>query len=316
MIPPPPGRTTAPRREARAGLAPTPQPPTPAGTTTGRRTRANTPGRHTDCARRQQASTNRNGMGATPSMARATSRTPALLRAQGRQRDGPRQGDPQADWLPGRTDGGNGTQAAPPPTPPPSPGMPQTRRPTPRGAHSPKTGRGETGPGCPPPKKNQPEQGTRAGSAEGHGRSGTALPAPSTGTERSARALPAGGWGGERGRRGSASAPTHKGHAGNTRSRKRAGGVSSISSIRQAVKANLPPCSSCFETLITSPVLGCVYNSANDGASVFLCSCFRTASVCGNGGAPLSPVRHRGALVNVFHFGHGDRYFVLVASGQ
>ena len=50
------------------------------------------------------------------------------------------------------------------------------------------------------------------------------------------------------------------------RSRKRAGGVSSISSIRQAVKANLLPCSSCFETLITSPVLSCVCDGANDGA--------------------------------------------------
>ena len=100
------------------------------------------------------------------------------------------------------------------------------------------------------------------------------------------------------------------------RSRKRAGGVSWISSIRQAVKENLLPCSSCLDTLITSPVLSCVCDGFNDGASVFLCSCFRTASVCGNGGAPLSPVRHRGALVNVFHFGQGERYFVLVASGQ
>ena len=105
-------------------------------------------------------------------------------------------------------------------------------------------------------------------------------------------------------------------HNGYCRSQKRAGGVSSISSIRQAVKENLLPCLSCFETLITSPVLSCVCDGANDGGSVFLCSCFRTASVCGNRGAPLSLVRHRGALVNVFHFGHGDRYFVLVASGQ
>ena len=105
-------------------------------------------------------------------------------------------------------------------------------------------------------------------------------------------------------------------HNGYCRSRKRAGGVSRISSIRQAVKENLLPCSSCLETLITLPVRSCVCDSCNDGASVFLCSCFRTASVCSNGGGPLSPVRRRGALVNVFRFGHGDRYFVLVASGQ
>ena len=194
-----------------------------------KRTRACAQGRHTDRARGQQASTNRNGMAATPSMARATSRTPALLPAQGRQRDGPRQGDPQPHWPPGRTDRGNGTQAAtPPPIPPPSAGTPRTRRPTPRGAHSPKPGRGETAPGAPPPppkgthkgkrnKRNQTEHGTGAGSAEGHRPSGTALPAPSTGTARSVRATPASGGGGERGRRGSASAHTHKGHAGNTR---------------------------------------------------------------------------------------------------
>ena len=94
MIPPPPGRTAAPGREAGAGPAPTPQPPAPTGTTMDKRTRATTTGRHTDRARGQQASTNQSGMGAPPSMARATPRTPALLPAQGRQRDGPRQGDP------------------------------------------------------------------------------------------------------------------------------------------------------------------------------------------------------------------------------
>ena len=100
VIPPPPGTTAAPGRKAGAGPPPTPQPPAPAGTTMDQRTRANTPGRHTGRAQRQQASTNRSGIGATPSMARATSRTPALLPAQGRQRDGPRQGDPQPHWPP------------------------------------------------------------------------------------------------------------------------------------------------------------------------------------------------------------------------
>ena len=94
-------------------------------------------------------------------------------------------------------------------------------------------------------------------------------------------------------------------HNGYCRSRKRPGGVSSIFSIRQAVKAYLIPCSSDLETLITSPLLSCVCEGADDGASTFLCSCFRTANVCGNGGAPLSPVRHRGAVSNVFHFWPG-----------
>ena len=133
------------------------------------RTGANTPGRHTDRARRQQASTNRNGMGATPPMARATSRTPALLPAQGRQRDGPRQGHPLPHWPPGRTDQGNGTQASPPQNPPPGAGTPQTRRPTPRGAHSPKPGRVETGLGRPPPK-NQPNGAWDRGSMRGGAR--------------------------------------------------------------------------------------------------------------------------------------------------
>ena len=100
MIPPSPGRTAASAREAGAGPAPTPQPPDLTGTTENKRTRANAPGRHTDRARRRQASTNRSGMGATPSVARATPVTPAFLPAQGRQRDGPRQGNPPPHWPP------------------------------------------------------------------------------------------------------------------------------------------------------------------------------------------------------------------------
>ena len=79
MIPPPPRGTAAREREAGEGPAPTPQPPAPARSTKNIRTRANTPGRHTDRARRGQTSRNRSSMGATPSMARATPRTPALM---------------------------------------------------------------------------------------------------------------------------------------------------------------------------------------------------------------------------------------------
>ena len=67
-----------------------PHPPAPAGAGTGKRTGASAQWRHTDRARGQHANTNRSSMGATPSVTRATSMTPALLPAQGRQRGGPR----------------------------------------------------------------------------------------------------------------------------------------------------------------------------------------------------------------------------------
>ena len=72
----------------------------------GKQTHASAQGRHTDRAQRQQANTNQSGKGATPSMARATPRTPALLPAQGRQRDGLRQGDPPPHWPPRPHSGG------------------------------------------------------------------------------------------------------------------------------------------------------------------------------------------------------------------
>ena len=65
-----------------------------------------------------------------------------------------------------------------------------------------------------PPQARQTEHGTGAGHAEGHGPRGTALPAPSAGTTRDARATPPSG-GGSR-HRESASAHTRKGHAGTT----------------------------------------------------------------------------------------------------
>ena len=75
---------------------------------------------------------------------------------------------------------------------------------------------GESNPTQPnPPQARQTEHGTGAGHAEGHGPRGTALPAPSAGTTRDARATPPGGGGS--GHRESASAHTRKGHAGTTR---------------------------------------------------------------------------------------------------
>ena len=55
-------------------------------------------------------------------------------------------------------------------------------------------GGNRTGP--PAPQASQTEHGTEAGHAEGHGPRGTALPAPSTGSARGARATPTRGGGG------------------------------------------------------------------------------------------------------------------------
>ena len=168
MILPPPGRTAAPEMEAGARPAPRPQPPAPTGTTKNKRTRANAPGCHTDRALRRQASTNRSGMGARPSMTRATPRTPTLLPAKGRQRDRARQGNPPPHWPPKpHSQRARRTGAPPPPAPPPGTGTPQGRRPKPRRAHSPKPDREKAGPGRPPSKHAKrstgPGQDTRSG---------------------------------------------------------------------------------------------------------------------------------------------------------
>ena len=95
--------------------------------------------------------------GATPPMDRTTPVTPALLPAQGRQRDGTRQSDPPPYRPPpGSTNGGQGARAAPPPARPPAE---ERHRPPPRGAHSPKPGRG-TAPHH--PRGTQPPQGVQA----------------------------------------------------------------------------------------------------------------------------------------------------------
>ena len=72
-----------------------------------------------------------------------------------------------------------------------------------RRPHNPKPSRGEPGPDRPPPSTPDEARG-RAGHAEGHGPRRTALPAPSAGTTRDARATPPSGGGS--GHRGSASA--------------------------------------------------------------------------------------------------------------
>ena len=154
-----------PERGAGARPAPPPQPPAPTGTVGKKRARANAPGRRMDRAQRRQASTNRSGMGATPPMTRTTPVTAALLRAQGRQRDGTRQSDPWPYWPPRpHKRGARRTNPPPPPTRPPAH---ERHGPAPRGAHRPKPGRGEPGPDRPPPeharRSKGPGQDTRRG---------------------------------------------------------------------------------------------------------------------------------------------------------
>ena len=138
-----------PERGAGARPAPPPQPPAPTGTAESKQARADAPGRRTDRAQRRQASTTRSGMGTTPPVTRTTPVTPALLPAQGRQRDGTRQSDPPPYWPPRpHKRGARRTGRPPPQTRPPAH---EHHGPAPRGAHSPKPGRGEPSTGPPPP---------------------------------------------------------------------------------------------------------------------------------------------------------------------
>ena len=86
------------------------------------------------------------------------------------------------------------------------------RRPTPRGAHNPKPGRGEPGPGRPPPKHARRSKGPGQDTRRGTDRVERPYQRPAhRDRARCARHTTQGGGG--RGRRGSASAHTHKGHA-------------------------------------------------------------------------------------------------------
>ena len=137
-------------------------------------------------------------------MTRTTPVTAALFPAQGRQSDGTRQNNPPPYWPPRPHKRGAWRTPHPPQTRPPAH---ERHGPAPRGAHSPKPGRGEPGPNRHPPQARQTEQGTGAGHTEGHGPRGTALPAPSAGP-REVRTPHHPGEGGS-GRHGGASAHTH-----------------------------------------------------------------------------------------------------------
>ena len=153
-------------------------------------------------------------MGATPPMTRTTPVTPALLPAQGRQRDGTRPSNPPPYRLPQPHKRGARRTGCPPPPPPDPPPSTRTPRTWPTGGAQPASQVGGNRDRTAPPQACQTEQGTGTGHAEGHGPRGTALPAASAGTARVAHATPPRGGGG---RRGSASAHTRKGHAGTTR---------------------------------------------------------------------------------------------------
>ena len=108
--------------------------------------------------------------GTTPPIDRTTTVTPALLPAQGRQRDGTRQSDPPPYRPPaGRTNGGSG--ARPPPPPQPAPRHTDATDP-PRGAQPPQ--------GCRP--RGQRRAPTPARPRPQHVNSGPQQPAQCTGS--------------------------------------------------------------------------------------------------------------------------------------
>ena len=101
--------------------------------------------------------------------------------------------------------------------PPPRTPLPAHERigPAPRGAHSPKPGRGELGPDRPP--VSTPDEAWDRGRTRGGGRTTWNGPTSAQSRDRARCARHTTQGGGGSGRRGSASAHTRKGHAGTTR---------------------------------------------------------------------------------------------------
>ena len=160
--PPPPGRTAASGRGAAAGPASTPPAAcSSAGTAMGKQTRASTQGRQRTAPGDSKRARTGAVWGPRPPMPERRQRHPlCCLPREGRGTDRGK-GTPRPTGPPVRTVGGNGAQAAPPPTPPPGAGTHQTRRPTPRGAQSPKPGGGKMGLGRPSPKQATRSTGPR-----------------------------------------------------------------------------------------------------------------------------------------------------------
>ena len=201
-----------PERGAGAQPAPPPRPPAPTGTAGSKRARANAPGRRTDRAKRRRASMNRSGMGTTPPMTRTTPVTPALLPAQGRQRDRTRQSDPPPYWPPLAAQMG-GTADGPPPQP--APRHKNATDPPNGGRTAPSQvggNRDRTAPLKDARRSKGPGQDTPRGTDHVERPYRRPVPGP-----REVRTPTHPGGGGGSGRRGSASAHTRKGHAGTTR---------------------------------------------------------------------------------------------------
>ena len=150
VVPPPPGRTAAPGREAGAGPAATPLPPTQTGTTTGIRTCANTRTAPENSKRAQTGTV----WGPRPPWPERRPEHPlCCLPREGRGTDRGK-ATPSPTGPPAAQTGGMAHRPPPTPPHPPARERPRRARPTPRGGHSPQPGRGEMGPGCPTTKKN------------------------------------------------------------------------------------------------------------------------------------------------------------------
>ena len=148
--------------------------------------------------------------------------TPALLPAQGRQRDGTRQGDPPPHWPPRPHSRKARRTGRPPPPPPPHPAPRRRDAPGaqthPAGSAQPQARKGGNGTG-PPPPPSTPNGARDRGRTRGGARTAWNGPTSAQHRDRAKCAHHTNrGRGGEgSGRRESASAHTHKGHAGNTR---------------------------------------------------------------------------------------------------
>ena len=216
MVPPPPGGTAAPKRGAGERPPPPPQPLAPTGTAGNNRIRANAPGCRTDRLQRRQALTNRSGMGPTPSMTRTTPVPPALLPAQGRQRDGTTQSDPPPHWPPHpHRRGAWRTGRPPPPHHPPAQERHGCADPPQGGRTTPSQVGGNRDRAAPPP--STPDGARDRERTRGGAQTAWNGPTSAQSQDRARYARHTTQRGVGSGRRGSASAHTHKGHAGTTR---------------------------------------------------------------------------------------------------
>ena len=219
MVPPPPGGTAAPEKGAGARPPPPPQPPAPTGTAGNKRTRTNTPGRH--MGRAQTASDHEpERYGGHALHDRNDASDTRFVACPGKTEGRNEAERPPAPLAPPAAQTGGAAHSPPhPPTPPHPPARERPgRADPPDGGHAtPSQVGGKRDRAAPPPRyarrSKGPGQDTRRGT-DGVERP-YRRPAPGP-REVRAPHHPGEARGGS-GRRGSASAHTHKGHAGNTR---------------------------------------------------------------------------------------------------